>query len=89
LRGGGRPQICTTSTDCTAYLTVMPIVVFVGSVGDLATLERSVGRDTSLFPPGSFSLFLNFFCPRGLGGMESFTLAVPLRCDGGEFLETW
>jgi len=61
--------------------------IFGSCVGDLATLGRTVDRDIGpAIPPGSFSLFSVFCRPRGVGGMESFTLAAPLRCDRVEFL---
>ena len=70
-----------------ANTCLMPMEIFVSCVGDMASLGGSVGR--GLGPATPLVRFLFFFCcccPRGVGGMESFTLAAPFRCVRVEFL---
>jgi len=62
----------------------MPMEIFVSCVGDLTTVGGSVVVVTPVHsPPGSFTFFLS----ARPWGLESFTLAVPLRPGQVEFLE--
>ena len=65
----------------------MPTEMFLSCVGDLATFGGPVGRD--LGPATPLFVFPFFFCfllSAMLWGVQSFTLAAPLRCDRVEFL---